>query len=195
MRVWLLREKKANNQAHFSERSTFFVEPVCSSECMLILNSRWRRYPVMLIDSRHFTDRGKATVCFHMKVTMAKRRYDIDYIKYGFSYIEDKRGNDLSALFDFKLKCNHLSVKGNVTSLPSHSFVCFCLLLNLNFVSIATVWYFILCFIKEIWDVKNFPGSQLVYNKWWWVLKPDQLGTTGLEGVFLLFFFVLHLGT
>ena len=30
--------------------------------------------------------------------------------------------------------------------------------------------------------VKNFPGSQLVYNKWWWVLKPDQLGTTALEG-------------
>ena len=57
-----------------------------------LLNSRLRRYPVMLIDSRHFTDRRKATVCFHTRVTVAKRRYDIDYIKYGFSYIEDKRG-------------------------------------------------------------------------------------------------------
>ena len=113
------------------------------SECMLfaLLNSRWRRYPVMLMDSRHFTDRRKATVCFHMRVTMAKR-----------------------------------SVKENFSSLPSHSFVCFCLSLNLNFVSNDTLWYFISCFIKEIWDVKNFPGSQLVYDKWWWVLKPDQLG-------------------
>ena len=70
---------------------------------------------------------------------MAKRRYDNDYIKYGFSYIEDKRGNDLRALFDFELKCSHLSVKGNFSSLPSHSFVYFCLPLNLNFVSIDTV--------------------------------------------------------
>ena len=67
---------------------------------------------------------------------MAKFRYDIDYIKYGFSYIEDKRGNNLSALFDFKLNFSHLSVKGNFSSLPSHSFVCFCLSLNLNFVSL-----------------------------------------------------------
>ena len=52
-----------------------------------------------------------------MRVTMAKRRYDIDYIKYGFSYFEDKRGNDLGALFDFELKCSHLSVKGNFSSL------------------------------------------------------------------------------
>ena len=53
------------------------------SECMLftLLNSRWRRYPVIIIDSCHFTDRRKATVCFHMRVTMAKCRYDIDYIK------------------------------------------------------------------------------------------------------------------
>ena len=37
----------------------------------------------MLIDSRHFTDRRKATV---------KRRYDITYIKYVFSFIVDKMG-------------------------------------------------------------------------------------------------------
>ena len=98
-----------------------------------------------------------------------------------FLILRTKWVNDLSGLFDFELKCSHLSVKGNFSSLPSHSFVCFCLSLNLNFVSIDTMWYFILCFIKEIWDAKNFPGSQLVYNKWWWVLKPDQLGTTGLE--------------
>ena len=36
-----------------------------------------------------------------------------------------KGGNDLRALFDFELKCSHLSVKGNFSSLPSH----FCLLL------------------------------------------------------------------
>ena len=70
---------------------------------------------------------------------MAKHRYDIEYKKYGFSYIEDKRGNDLSALFDFELKCSHLSVKGNFSSPPSHTFVCFCLSFNLNFVSIDTL--------------------------------------------------------
>ena len=71
------------------------------SECMLftLLNSRWRRYPVMLIDSRHFTD---------MRVTMAKRRYDIDYIKYGFSYIEDKRGERPQSTFWFWIKMQPL---------------------------------------------------------------------------------------
>ena len=70
---------------------------------------------------------------------MAKRRYDIDYIKYGFYYLMTKGGNDLSALFDFELKCSHLSVKGNFSSLYRHTFVCFCLSLNLNFVSIDTL--------------------------------------------------------
>ena len=53
-----------------------------------------------------------------------------------FLILRTKGGNDLGALFDFELKCSHLSVKGNFSSLPSHSFVCFCLSLNLNFVSI-----------------------------------------------------------
>ena len=98
-----------------------------------------------------------------------------------FLILRTKGGNDLGTLFDFELKCSHLSVKGNFSSLPSHSFVCFCLSLNLNIASIDTLWYFILCFIKEIWDAKDVPGSQLVYNKWWRVLKPDQLGITALE--------------
>ena len=80
------------------------------SECMLLtlLNSRWRRYPVMLMDSRHFIDRRKARVCFHMRVTMAKRRYDIDYIKYGFFYIEDKRGERPQCSFWFGIKMQPL---------------------------------------------------------------------------------------
>ena len=75
------------------------------------------------------------------------------------------------ALFDFELKCSHLSVKGNFSSLPSlefciywHCDILFCVRFKLQHVFI-----------------KNFPGSQLVYNKWWWVLKSDQLGTTVLE--------------
>lgn len=30
------------------------------------------------------------TACFHSNSSMAKRKYDSEYIKYGFSYIEDK---------------------------------------------------------------------------------------------------------
>ena len=142
-RLWLGKKKVQKNDHALILKG---------SECMLftLLNCRWRRYPIMLIDSRHFTDRRNATVCFHMRVTMAKRRYDIDYIKYEFSYIEEKRGEPggtrpQSILFDFELKCSHC---WNFSSLPSHSFVCFCLSLNLNFVSLDTLWYFILCQVQ-----------------------------------------------
>ena len=74
-----------------------------------------------------------------------------------FLILRTKGGNDLSALIDFELKCSHLTVKGNFSSLPSHSFVCFCLSLNWNFVSIDTLWYFILCQVQTAtFSLKKF---------------------------------------
>ena len=99
---------------------------------------------------------------------MAKRRYDIDINmdNMDFFILRTKGGNDLSALFDFELKCSHLSVKGNFSSLPSHSFVCFCLSLNWNFVSIDTViFYFMSGSNCNMFSFKKFEMLKILMGR------------------------------